>query len=64
MIFQTCSFLLTVNSVSYANDDPSLFLVGSDSGGIFKCSMNSRDPVPTSKFFLFFKIILTTTAIS
>ncbi|PIK48818.1 putative WD repeat-containing protein 34-like [Apostichopus japonicus] len=38
-----------VNSVSYANDDPSLFLVGSDSGGIFKCSMNSRDPVPTSE---------------
>lgn len=38
-----------VSSLSYVQEDSSLFLVGSESGGIFKCSMNSREPVPTSE---------------
>ncbi|XP_077992291.1 cytoplasmic dynein 2 intermediate chain 2-like [Glandiceps talaboti] len=31
-----------VTCISYAHEDPSLFVVGSESGGVFKCSMNAR----------------------
>ncbi|XP_070539998.1 cytoplasmic dynein 2 intermediate chain 2-like isoform X2 [Ptychodera flava] len=31
-----------VTCISYAHEDKSLFVVGSESGGVFKCSMNAR----------------------
>ncbi|XP_033633325.1 WD repeat-containing protein 34-like [Asterias rubens] len=38
-----------VNSISYLSDDQSLFVIGSESGGVFKCSMTSTTPVPTTE---------------
>ncbi|XP_022080790.1 WD repeat-containing protein 34-like [Acanthaster planci] len=38
-----------VNCISYVSEDKSQYMIGSESGGVFKCSMNSTVPVPTTE---------------
>lgn len=38
-----------VNGISFVEEDKSQFVLGSESGGVFKCSMNSKASAPTGK---------------
>lgn len=40
-----------VTCISYHTEDKDMFLVGSEAGVIFKCSMNSQGPPAGSKAF-------------
>ena len=35
--------------MSFSHEDPSLFILGSEAGGVFKCSMTARAPPLTSR---------------
>lgn len=41
-----------VTCISYHHEDKDMFLVGSEAGVIFKCSMNSQGPPAGSKYCL------------
>nr|XP_054766400.1 cytoplasmic dynein 2 intermediate chain 2-like [Lytechinus pictus] len=41
-----------VNGLSFVEEDKSMFVLGSESGGVFKCSMNSKASVPTGEVLL------------
>ena len=46
----SCFFLqFPVTGMSFSHEDRSLFVLGSEAGGVFKCSMTSRGPPLTSK---------------
>lgn len=38
-----------VTCLSFSQEDETMFLVGSDCGGVFKCSTNARGNAPSSK---------------
>lgn len=40
---------VSVTSMSFSHEDRNLFVLGSEAGGVFKCSMTSRGPPLTSK---------------
>ena len=42
-------FPLVVMSASFCHEDKSQFVIGSEAGGVFKCSMNSGAPPAASK---------------
>ncbi|XP_030842172.1 WD repeat-containing protein 34 isoform X1 [Strongylocentrotus purpuratus] len=41
-----------VNGISFVEEDKSQFVLGSESGGVFKCSMNSKASAPTGEILL------------
>lgn len=41
-----------VSGVSFVEEDKTQFILGSESGGIFKCSVNTKAPVPTGEVLL------------
>ena len=38
-----------MTSLCFSHEDKSLFVLGSEAGGVFKCSTNSRGPRATSE---------------
>ncbi|XP_071503486.1 cytoplasmic dynein 2 intermediate chain 2-like [Diadema antillarum] len=41
-----------VSGVSFVEEDKTQFVLGSESGGLFKCSVNSKGPIPTGETIL------------
>lgn len=45
-----------VNGISFVEEDKSQFVLGSESGGVFKCSMNSKASAPTGKISFYITV--------
>ena len=45
--------LISVTSVCFSHEDKSLFVLGSEAGGVFKCTTHARGPRATSKLEVF-----------
>ena len=54
---------MAVTSLSFSPNDETTFLVGSDSGGVFKCSTNTKG-TPASREWLFYLFNLETRQLS